>query len=73
LRTCFIYNQRAAQKILAVERFDGFVCFSVVANFSETETARLSGETIAQKRERIRLHPNFRKKRRYLFFRGLER
>jgi hypothetical protein len=73
LRACFIHHQRAAQKILSVERFDGFVCFGVVANFSETETAWLSRETIAQKRERIRLHANFRKQRRYLLFRGLER
>jgi hypothetical protein len=73
LGTRFIDDERAAQKILAVERFDGFVCFAVVANFSETKTARLSCETIAQQRERIRLHANFRKKRRYLLFSGLER
>jgi len=73
LRTSFVHNQRAAQKILAVERFDGFVRFGVVANFGETETARLSRETIAQQRERIRLHTNLRKKRCYLLFRGLER
>jgi hypothetical protein len=47
LGTRFIHHQRAAQKILAVERFDRFVCFGVVANFGETETARLSRETIA--------------------------
>jgi hypothetical protein len=73
LRTRFIHHQRAAQKILAVERFDGFVCFGVVADFGETEAARLSRETIAQQRERIRLHTNLRKQRRYLLFRGLER
>jgi hypothetical protein len=69
----FIHDESAAQKIFAVERFDGFVCFGVVANFSETESARLASETIAQKRERIRLHTNFRKQRRYLLFRGFER
>ena len=73
LRTRFVDDQSAAQKILAVERFDRFVRFGVVANFGETESARLSRETIAQKRERIRLHTNFRKQRRYLLFRGLER
>jgi hypothetical protein len=73
LRTRFIHDQRAAQKILAVERFNRFVRFGVVANFGETEAARLSRETIAQKCERIRLHTNFRKQRRYLLFRGLER
>jgi hypothetical protein len=59
LRTRFIHDQRSAQKILAVERFDGFVRLGVVANFSETETARLTRKTIAQQRERIRLHANF--------------
>jgi hypothetical protein len=73
LRTRFIHHQRAAQKILAVERFDRFVCLGVVANFGETESAGLSGETIAQQRERIRLHTNLRKQRRYLLFRSLER
>jgi hypothetical protein len=73
LRTSFVHDQRAAQEILAIERFDRFVRFGVVAYFGETETARLSRETIAQKRERIRLHTNFRKQRRYLLFRGLER
>jgi hypothetical protein len=73
LWTRFIHYQRAAQKILAVERFDRFVCFGVVANFSETESARLAGETIAQQRERIWLHTNLRKQRRYLLFRSLER
>jgi len=73
LGTRFVDHERAAQKILAVERFDRFVRFGVVANFGETETARLSRETIAQKRERIRLHTNFRKQRRYLLFGGLER
>jgi hypothetical protein len=59
LRTGFIHHQCAAQKILAIERFDRFVSFGIVADFGETETARLSRETIAQKRERIRLHANF--------------
>jgi RNase P/RNase MRP subunit POP5 len=73
LRTRFIHNQCAAQKILAVERFNRLVGFAVVANFGETESARLSGKTVAQQRKRIRLHTNFRKKRRYLLFRSLER
>jgi hypothetical protein len=73
LRTCFVHHQRAAQKILAVERFDCLVCFGIVANFGEAETARLARETITQQRKRIRLHSNFRKQRRYLLFRSLER
>jgi hypothetical protein len=59
LRTSFVHDQRAAQEILAIERFDRFVRFGVVAYFGETETARLSRETIAQKRERIGLHADF--------------
>jgi hypothetical protein len=59
LRTRLIHDQRAAQEILAVKRFDRFICFGVVANLGETETARLPGETIAQQRERIRLDTNF--------------
>jgi hypothetical protein len=51
LRTRFVYDQSAAQKILAVQRFDGFVRLGVVANFGKTETAWLSRETIAQKRK----------------------
>jgi hypothetical protein len=73
LGTRFVHDQSAAQKILAVERFDSFVRFGVVADFGETESARLSGETIAQKRERIRLHTNLRKQCCNLLFRGLER
>jgi hypothetical protein len=73
LRTRFVDDEGATQEILAVEGFDGLVRFGVVANFGETESARLSGETIAQKRERIRLDANFRKQRCYLLFRGLER
>jgi hypothetical protein len=61
LRTRFVDDQSAAEKILAVERFDCFVRLGVVANLGETESARLSRETIAQKRERIRLHTDFRK------------
>jgi hypothetical protein len=73
LRTSFVHDQRAAQKILAVERFDRFICFGVVPNFGETEAARLTRETIAQQRERIRLDTNLRKQCCYLLFRGLER
>jgi hypothetical protein len=61
LRTRFVDDQSAAEKILAVKGFDCFVRFGVVANFGETEPARLSRETIAQKRERIGLHTDFRK------------
>jgi hypothetical protein len=51
LRTSFIHDQRASEKIFAVERRDCFLSFRVVANFRETESARLAGEAIAQQGE----------------------
>jgi hypothetical protein len=50
-----------------------FFCIRVVANFREAESPRLPGKTIPQKRQRIRLHSDFRKQRRYLLFCSLER
>ena len=47
LRTRFVHHERAAQKILAVQRRDRFLRFGIVTNFSETEPARLARETIA--------------------------
>jgi hypothetical protein len=51
LRPSFVYNQRAPQKIFSVQRLDGLHRFSIVANFSETESARLIRKTIPQQRE----------------------
>jgi hypothetical protein len=51
LRTSFIHDQRASEKIFAVERRDCFLSFRVVANFREAESARLAGEAIAQQGE----------------------
>ena len=73
LRTSFIHDQRPTEKILAVQRFDGFCGFGVVSNFSKTKTARLVREAIAQKRQRIRLHSNFGEERGDLFFSRFER
>jgi hypothetical protein len=73
LGTCFIHHQRAAEKFLAVQRRDGFFRFRVVSNLGKTETARLTGKTVAQQRQGIRLNAHFRKQRSHLLFRGLER
>src|SRR5580700_1402911 len=73
LRTGFIHHQRAAKEILAVQRLNRLFRFRIVSDFREAESARLPGKTIAQKRERIRLHSDFRKQRRYLLFCSLER
>jgi hypothetical protein len=73
LRTRFIHHQRAAKEILAIQRLNRFFRIRVVANFREAESARLPGKTIPQKRQRIRLHSDLRKQRRYLLFCSLER
>ena len=61
LRTCFVDDERAAEKLPSVESCDDLFGFGVIPNFGETETARLAREPIAEKRKRIRLHARFRK------------
>lgn len=61
LRTSFIHDQRAAKEILAIQRLNRFFRVRVVANFGEAKPPRLPGKSITQKRERIRLHSDFRK------------
>jgi hypothetical protein len=73
LRTCFIYNQRAAHKIFAVQRLNRFFRLRVIADLRESESAGLPGEAIAKKRQLIGLHSDFRKQSRYLLFCSLER
>jgi hypothetical protein len=51
LRTSFIYYQRAAKKVFAVESCNRLLCCAVVVNLGETEAARLSCKTIAEQRE----------------------
>jgi hypothetical protein len=72
LRTRFIYNERAAKKILAVERADCLLRV-LVFHFGEAKPTRLPRKAIAQQRQRIRLHADFREQRLDLLFRGLER
>jgi hypothetical protein len=60
LRAGFVDHKSAAQEILAIESGDHLFGFGVVANFSETKTAWLPRETIAEQGERIGLHADFR-------------
>jgi hypothetical protein len=68
-----IHHERAAEEILAVERGDRLFCFRVVANFSESEAARLTSEAIAQQSKGVRLHSDFREQPRHIVFRSFER
>src|SRR5271170_148964 len=45
-RTGFIHFQIAAADVFAVERRDGFRCFSVIRHFHESEAARAAGLAI---------------------------
>jgi hypothetical protein len=51
LRASFIDDQRAAQKVFSVQRFDGFHRVGIISDFRETESARLIRKTIPQQRE----------------------
>ena len=61
LRTRFIHHQRTSQKILAVQPGNRLFRLCIIVNFSEAETSRLARETIAEQRQRIGLHSDFRK------------
>jgi hypothetical protein len=51
LRTRFIHHQRAPQEIFSVQSGDGLFRCGIIVNFSETESARLSRESIAKQRQ----------------------
>jgi hypothetical protein len=46
LRTGFVDDEIAAAEVLAVHGIDGAISFFVIGDFDESETARLTGETI---------------------------
>lgn len=48
LRTRFIHHQRAAKKILAVQRLNRLFRLGVISNLRETESTRLPCEAISQ-------------------------
>jgi hypothetical protein len=73
LRTSLIHHQRATEKVFAVQGCNRLLRCAIVMNFGETETAWLSGETIAKECERIRLYADFSKQRLHLLFCSLKR
>jgi hypothetical protein len=54
-RPSFIHHQRTAQKILAIAGLNGAFRLFVIAEFREAESARLTGEFIADDLNRIGL------------------
>ena len=73
LRAGFVYYDFAAFEIFSVQCGYGFIGFPVVADFNETETARLPRKTIADQRHRISLNSRLAEKGLDLFFIRLER
>jgi len=51
LWTRLVDDERSPEKVLAVQSFNCFVCFRVVADLSKTEAARLPRKPIAKQRE----------------------
>jgi hypothetical protein len=73
LRACFVHDERATEKIFPVQGCDSFFSFSIILDFGEAKSARLSRKTIAKQSEGIGLHTDFRKQRPYLLFGSFER
>jgi hypothetical protein len=46
-RTRFIHDQRAPHQILAVARFGGALCGSIIVDFDKPKPASLAGKTVA--------------------------
>ena len=53
-RTRLVDDQRAPEKILAVERSDGLFGVRIILKFGETEPPRLAAEPVFQQRQLIR-------------------
>jgi hypothetical protein len=73
LRTSFVHHQRAPQEILPVQRFDRFSCIRIVCDFSESKSARLIGNPVAQQTDRIGLDSDFREQSCDLIFGSFKR
>jgi hypothetical protein len=46
-----VHDERSSQEILAVQGCDCLFSFFIIADFSETESTRLPGESIPKQRE----------------------
>jgi hypothetical protein len=73
LRTRFIHNQSPTEKFLSVQCRNGLFGFRVILDLRKAKPARLAGEAIAKKGERIGLHTSFGKQRLDFLFSSLER
>ena len=72
-RASFVYDQGTAEKVLAVQRGDGFIGLFIIGDFHEAEAARLSGETITNHGDAIGLHTRLSEPCLQLLFGCLER
>src|SRR6266849_5935579 len=72
-RPRFVHHHRPAHEVLAVQRCDGFLRFTIVGDFDEAEATRLPGEAIANQRHRFSLHARLGKLRCKVLFTRLER
>jgi hypothetical protein len=73
LRTRFVHNQGPTEKFLPVQCRNGLFCFRVILDLRKAKPARLAGEAIAKKGERIGLHTSFGKQRLDFLFSSLKR
>jgi hypothetical protein len=73
LRASFVDHNFAALEILAVQSGDSLFGFAVLIDLNESETSKLAGEAISNKRDSSRRDPVFREQRLHIFFRRLKR
>jgi hypothetical protein len=73
LRTSFIHYQGASQKIPPVQTLDRFHRVRIVSNFSESKSAWLVGDAVAQQTDCVGLDPYFREQRCDLIFGSFKR
>jgi uncharacterized C2H2 Zn-finger protein len=73
LRASLVHHNFAALEILAVQRSDGFFRFAVLIDLNKSETSKLAGEAISNKRDSSRRDPVLREQRLHILFRRLKR
>jgi hypothetical protein len=73
LRASLVHHNFAALEILAVQSGDGFFRFAVLIDLNESETSKLAGEAISNKRDSSRRDPVLREQRLHILFRRLKR
>jgi hypothetical protein len=73
LRASFVDHNFAALEILAVQSSDSLFGFAVLIDLNESETSKLAGEAISNKRDSPRRDPVLREQRLHILFRRLKR